>query len=110
LLTGLVFASLGVITGIWADSFDQHAFVANLVVVPLAMLGGVFYTARTLDEPWSTLTRLDPLFYLVDSTRAGLTGVHEAPVWISLTVTAAVASALFATATWLVARGWRLKP
>jgi hypothetical protein len=24
---------------------------------PLALLGGVFYAARTLDEPWSTLTR-----------------------------------------------------
>jgi ABC-type polysaccharide/polyol phosphate export permease len=33
--------------------------------------GGVFYSARTLDEPWSTLTRLDPIYYLVDATRHG---------------------------------------
>lgn len=36
----------------------------------LALLGGVFYPAASLDEPWSTLTRLDPLYYLVDATRA----------------------------------------
>src|SRR5439155_14775099 len=27
ILSGVIFAALGVITGIWADSFDQHAFV-----------------------------------------------------------------------------------
>lgn len=30
-LTGLIFAALGVITGIWADTFDQHAFIAGIV-------------------------------------------------------------------------------
>jgi ABC-2 type transport system permease protein len=110
LLAGLVFASLGVITGIWAESFDQHAFVANLVVAPLALLGGVFYSARSLDEPWSTLTKIDPLFYVIDATRFGFTGFHETPVWISLAVTTGFAILTFAGATQLIASGWRLKP
>ena len=110
LLTGLVFSSLGVITGVWADTFDQHAFIANIVITPLALVGGVFYSARTLDEPWSTLTRIDPLYYLVDATRSGLTGFHEASTAIALSVAAAVAIAVFAAAVALLARGWRLKP
>ncbi len=109
-LTGLVFAALGVITGIWAETFDQHAFVGNLVIAPLALVGGVFYSARTLSEPWATLTRVDPLYYLVDATRAGTTGVHEAPVALSLGVAATVALAAFIAATVLLRRGWRLKP
>ena len=109
-LAGLVFSSLGVITGIWADTFDQHAFIANIVITPLALVGGVFYSARTLDQPWSTLTRIDPLYYLVDATRVGLTGFHEASTAIALTVAALVAIAAFAVAVALVARGWRLKP
>ncbi len=108
--TGLVFTSLGVIIGVWAETFDQHAFVANLVVTPLALVGGVFYSARTLSEPWATLTRFDPLYYLVDATRAGFTGFHEAPVWLSLAVAAVVAAGAFATAAALIACGWRLKP
>ena len=36
-LTALVFSALGVITGIWADTFDQHAFIANIVITPLAL-------------------------------------------------------------------------
>ena len=63
-----------------------------------------------LDEPWRTLTRLDPIYYLVDATRAGLTGFHESAVWLSLPVTALVAAALYAVAAALLARGWRLKP
>jgi ABC-2 type transport system permease protein len=110
LLTGLVFSLLGVITGIWAETFDQHSFVAGIVITPLALVGGVFYPASALGEPWETLTRLDPIYYLVDATRAGFTGVHESSVWLSLVVTAVVAVAAFAAASALLARGWRLKP
>jgi ABC-2 type transport system permease protein len=110
LLTGLTFATLGVITGVWAETFDQHSFVAGIVITPLALVGGVFYSARTLGEPWETLTRFDPIYYLVDLTRAGMTGFHESPVWTSLVVAAAVAIAAFALMTALLARGWRLKP
>ena len=76
-LTAAVFSVLGVITGMWADSFDQQAFVATLVLGPLALVAGVFYSAGTLPEPWETLTRLNPLFYLVDAARDGYTGFHE---------------------------------
>lgn len=110
LLTSLVFSALGVITGIWAETFDQHAFIANIVITPLALVGGVFYSARTLNEPWATLTRIDPLYYLVDATRAGLTGFNETTVWVSVTVTTAVAAGALLVATAVIASGWRLKP
>ena len=109
-LTGLVFSAVGVITGIWAETFDQHSFIANIVIAPLALAGAVFYSARTLPEPWEMLTRFDPIYYLVDATRAGFTGFHESPLWLSLVVTALVAVAAFAAASVLLARGWRLKP
>ncbi len=110
LLTGLIFSALGVITGTWADTFDQHAFIANLVITPLALVGGVFYSAHSLHAPWNTLTRIDPLYYLVDATRAGSTGFHETSVAVSLGIAAAIALAIFACATAFIARGRRLRP
>ena len=110
LLTALVSASLGVIAGMWADTFDQQAFIANIVITPLALLGGVFYSAHTFGQPWATLTRLDPVYYLVDATRAGLTGVHASSVLISLAVAAAVAVICLTASAVLLARGWRIKP
>jgi ABC-2 type transport system permease protein len=109
-LTALVFSAFGTIAGVWADTFDQQSFVTAIVVTPLVLVGGVFYSARTLEEPWSTLTRLDPIYYLVDATRFALTGFHEAPVGVSLLVAGLTSAAAFATAAAIVHRGWRLKP
>jgi ABC-2 type transport system permease protein len=109
-LASFLFASLGVIVGIAAETFDQHSLVTNLVVTPLALLAGVFYSARALEEPWETVTRLDPLYYLVDATRQGFTGSGEEPAAIALAATAGIGAALFALAVSLVGRGWRVKP
>lgn len=109
-LTGFAFASLGILAGIWADTFDQFSLVANLVIAPLALVGGVFYSVDSLPEPWRTLTRFDPIYYLVDSARAGFTGFHESSVLASLLVAGFVGVALFGLAVLVLERGWRLKP
>ncbi|MSO43983.1 MAG: hypothetical protein EXQ74_01525 [Thermoleophilia bacterium] len=110
ILTGLIFSALGVMTGIWADSFDQQAFIAALVISPLALLGGVFYSVDALSEPWRTLTLLDPIYYLVDAERGGITGGHESAVWLSLAVAAAVAALLTLLAIRMFRTGRRLRP
>ncbi len=109
-LTGLVFGALGVITGVWAESFDQHAFIANLLIAPLTLLGGVFYAAHRLHQPWHTLTQIDPLYYLTDATRHGYAGVHEVSLPAALLVALAITAAAFAIASNVITRGWRLKP
>ncbi len=109
-LTGVLFAALGVVTGIWAETFDQFSFVANLVIAPLALVAGVFYSVGALSGIWAFLTRLDPIYYLVAAARGGFVGLQEAPVALSLLVAAALGAGLISLATWMLARGWRLKP
>lgn len=109
-LTGVLFAALGVVTGIWAESFDQFSFVANLVIAPLTLVAGVFYSVQSLSGVWALLTRLDPIYYLVASAREGFVGLQEAPVALSLPVAAVASAGLISLATWMLARGWRLKP
>lgn len=108
-LTGVIFAVLGVITGMWADTFDQHALIANVLITPLALVAAVFYSAERLDEPWRTLTRLDPIYYLVDATRHGYTGLHETATWTALGIAAVLAGGQFLLAAVLLERGWGLK-
>ena len=110
MLTGIIFSALGVITGIWADSFDQQAFIAALIITPLALLGGVFYSVETLSEPWRTLTMFDPIYYLVDAERAGVTGLHESAVWLSVAVAAVVAVVVTLWAIRMFRTGRRLRP
>ena len=99
-----------VLTGIWADSFDQQAFIAALIIAPLALLGGVFYSVETLSEPWRTLTMFDPIYYLVDAERAGITGLHESAVWLSVLVAAVVAVIVTLWAIRMFRTGRRLRP
>lgn len=108
-LCGLIFAALGVMTGMWADTFDQHSFIANVLITPLAMVAGVFYSVDRLPQPWETLTYFNPIFYLVDATRCGYTGLQETATWAALTVAALGAAGVFLLAVTLLRRGWRLK-
>ena len=70
----MLFASLGVIVGIYAQTWDHHSFVSNLVIQPLAFVGGVFYSVDILPSPWHELSHANPLFYMVDAIRHGFLG------------------------------------
>src|SRR3954454_11661223 len=47
----VLFASFGVVVGIYARSWDHTAFVTNLVILPLSFLGGAFYSVDLLPSP-----------------------------------------------------------
>jgi ABC-2 type transport system permease protein len=105
-----LFASFGVIVGIYARSWDHTAFVQNIVILPLTFVGGVFYSVDSLPTPWQEISHLNPMFYLVNSVRYGFLGTADASVALSLGVTAVLASAVVGWSAWLFATGHRLKP
>src|SRR2546423_3326487 len=39
----MLFSSLGVVVGSYAENFDHHPFVNNILILPLTFLGGIFY-------------------------------------------------------------------
>jgi ABC-2 type transport system permease protein len=105
-----IFCSFGVVVGIYAESWDQSAFVTNLVILPLSFLGGVFYSVGRLPSPWQELSHANPLYYLIDAVRHGFLGQSDVPIGISLAVGAALAAACVAWSCRLFATGRRLKP
>ena len=105
-----IFCSFGVVVGIYAESWDQSAFVTNLVILPLSFLGGVFYSVGRLPSPWQEISHLNPLYYLIDAVRHGFLGSSDVPVGISLGVAAALAAGCVAWSARLFATGRRLKP
>jgi ABC-2 type transport system permease protein len=109
-LVGLVlFGALGTIVGIYAETFDHHTFINNIVILPLAFLGGVFYSVDSLASPWHELTHVNPVFYLVDAVRYGFFGTSDVDPWISLGVTAALALPAYLWSQWLFTSGRKLK-
>jgi ABC-2 type transport system permease protein len=105
-----LFSSLGVVVGIYAETFDHHTFVNNIVILPLTFLGGVFYSVARLPAPWHELSHANPIFYLVQAVRYGFLGTSDVNVWLALGVTGVLAGATVAWSQWLFRTGRRLKP
>jgi ABC-2 type transport system permease protein len=105
-----LFASLGVVVGIYAKSWDHAGFVQNILIVPLSFLGGVFYSVGTLPSPWREVSHGNPVFYLVQAVRYGFLGTSDVPVGLALGITATLAAATVAWSAWLFASGRKLKP
>src|SRR5215211_7402151 len=110
LLLLTIFCSFGVVVGVYAESWDQSAFVTNLVILPASFLGGVFYSVEKLPSPWQEISHLNPLYYLIDAVRHGFLGQSDVPVGISLGVALLLAAGCVAWSSWLFATGRRLKP
>jgi ABC-2 type transport system permease protein len=105
----VLFCSLGVIVGIYAETFDHHTFVNNIIILPLTFLGGVFYSVDRLPSPWQEVSHLNPIFYLVEAMRYGFLGTSDVSVALSLGITGALAAGAVAWSSWLFATGKRLK-
>jgi ABC-2 type transport system permease protein len=109
-LVGMVlFAALGTIVGIFAETFDHHTFVNNIVILPLTFLGGVFYSVTSLASPWEELSHFNPVFYLVGAVRYGFLGTSDANQWLCLAVVAALAVPAYLWSQWLFTSGRKLK-
>ncbi len=105
----VLFASLGTVVGIFAASWDHTTFINNIVILPLAFVGGVFYSVDLLPSPWQEASHVNPLFYLVQAIRFGFLGESDVSVWLSLGVVAALAVPTYLWAQWLFSSGRKLK-
>jgi ABC-2 type transport system permease protein len=105
----VLFASLGVVVGVYAETWDQAGFVNNILILPLSFLGGVFYSVDLLPSPWLQVSHVNPIFYLINAVRYGFLGTSDVPVGIALGVTAALALACVAWSATMFGSGRRLK-
>ena len=79
-----LFCTLGVVVGVYANSWDHTAFITNIVILPLTFLGGVFYSVDSLPSPWQEVSHVNPIFFLVSAMRYGFLGSSDVPVGIAL--------------------------
>jgi ABC-2 type transport system permease protein len=105
----VLFASLGVVVGVYAETWDQAGFVHNIVILPLSFLGGVFYSVDLLPSPWQEVSHVNPIFFLINAVRYGFLGTSDVPVGIAFAVTSALALGCVAWSASMFRTGRRLK-
>jgi ABC-2 type transport system permease protein len=109
-LTSCAFALLGLATGILAKDFDHINFIPNFLLLPLTFLGGVFYSVKLLPEPWSTWSLFNPIIYMVNGLRYGMTGVSDVPLLPGVAISSASVLVGLLLVLWLLSTGRGLKP
>jgi ABC-2 type transport system permease protein len=109
IVTALFFALLGVLVGVNAEKFDTISFYQTFVIQPLIFLGGVFYSVNLLPPLAQTASHFNPIFYMINTIRYGMTGVSDVHWWIGMLIAAVGASILFAINTWIFTRSTKLR-
>jgi ABC-2 type transport system permease protein len=108
-LVGFFFSQLGVLIGVRAEQFDDVAFAQTFVLTPLIFLGGVFYSAALLPQPYETLTHFNPIYYMINLVRYGFVGYTEVSIPLSLLALTAATAAFFLVNLRLFSKGYRLR-
>jgi ABC-2 type transport system permease protein len=105
LLSAIVFSLAGFINAIFAKKFDDISIVPTFVLTPLTYLGGVFYSISMLPEFWQTVSRANPILYMVNAFRYGILGTSDIRVETAYLILVGFAIALFAVCIALMNRG-----
>ncbi|MDR9485796.1 MULTISPECIES: ABC transporter permease [Sediminimonas] len=109
LLGSAFMGALGIVTGIFANKFDQMSAITNFVITPLAFLSGTFYSVRDLPPGLREITHFNPVFYLIDGVRYGVIGVSDSDPLLGLAICGAATLVLALVAWAMFRRGYRLK-
>ncbi|MDY6776307.1 MAG: ABC transporter permease [Halobacteria archaeon] len=102
----LLFASLGVIGGLWAEDFDYLTVMNQFIVRPLVFFGGVFYSLEILPSPWDTVSLLNPMVYMVNGLRYGMIGYSDVDPNAAFVVLSVLTAVVIGVDVYLFRRGY----
>ena len=106
----VLFASFGVIVGIYAQSLDHTRSSTSIVILPLTFLGGVFYSVDLLPSPWHEITHVNPIFYVLNAVRYGFLGAGDVSIGCRSASAPRWRRSAVAFSSWLFSTGHKLKP
>ncbi len=110
LIFGCAFLSLlGVLCGIFSETFDHMSAMTSYVITPLTFLSGTFYSTNSLPEFWRHVSHFNPFFYIIDGFRFGLTGYHDGNLLTGGIYIVSINAALCLVLYQLIKRGCGIK-
>jgi ABC-2 type transport system permease protein len=105
LLSSVVFSLAGFINAVFAKKFDDISIVPTFVLTPLTYLGGVFYSISMLPEFWQTVSKANPILYMVNAFRYGILGTSDISISHAYTILLGFVVLLFSGCIVLMKRG-----
>ena len=109
ILVSWAFSALGVIVGIWGQTWDHIAVFTNFVFLPLTFLGGVFYSIDMLPEFWRNISLINPLYWMINGMRFSMLGVHDSSPYLSIFISGIFVILFSGVATLMFTKGYKIK-
>lgn len=109
IIVSLIFSSLGLITGLWAEDWDQLNIGSAFIITPLVFLGGVFHSISLVPESLQIITKLNPIFYMVDAFRYSMLGISESNLALGLSLIIILAVSFFFFTVYLFKIGYKIR-
>ena len=105
----LMMASMGMMTGIWAEKFDHVSTITNFIILPLSFLSGTFFPITRFPETLQTVSLYNPFFYLIDGLRFGFTDHATGSITVGIVVVIGVNILLWSICYWMFRSGYKIK-
>lgn len=86
LLVSAVFSLAGFTNAVLARNFDDVMLIPTFVLTPLTYLGGVFYSISMLPPLWQTISKFNPIVYMINAMRAAVIGQSEVSLSLSMSI------------------------
>lgn len=104
-----LFSFLGLLSGLYANRFDELSTIPTFIITPLTFFSGVFYDVNRLPYPWLTISQYNPLFYLIKLFRRSFISSYQVDITTYAIGMGVASLALFGILVLLFRRGWGIK-
>ncbi|WP_235044646.1 ABC transporter permease [Pseudobdellovibrio exovorus] len=105
LVGGFIFSFIGIFIAVLANSFDQLSAFSTFILLPLTYLGGVFISIQTLHPIWQAVSKMNPLFYLINGFRYAIIGQADVSLESAVAITFVGVLVTFVMAQFSLRRG-----
>lgn len=100
---------LGILSGMIANSFDQHSAITSYLITPLSFLSGTFYSVKDLPQILQQINSFNPFFYMIDGFRYCLTNKADGNIMVGICFLVISNIIIYLMLEKLIDKGWRIK-
>lgn len=105
----VIFSCAGMMGALWAEDFGMLSIWNIYLIVPLALLGGVFHPLSMLPAPLQILSHFNPMHYLICGIRWSMTDIADTSISICAAIAFGLASLFFLSTIYLFKIGYKLR-
>ncbi|MFN9477056.1 MAG: ABC transporter permease, partial [Rickettsiales bacterium] len=105
----MLLGKLGILSGMIANSFDQHSAITSYLITPLSFLSGTFYSVKDLPQILQQINLLNPFFYMIDGFRYCLTNKADGNIILGIVFLITSNIVMYLVLDKLIDKGWRIK-